>query len=311
MAGRMTGTVLVVGCGLVGSHVASLLAERGYEITCADLDETRARALAGRVGATPVRVDTRAWSRTRRIVAALAPDVVIDAAGVLRFTDGEASAALLGDTARGAYTLAAAAAEAGARCLINTSSLGVYARGAAGPVCESMPPASATAYGAAKAAAEAAALSATAGTGTRMVIVRLAGVVGGVPSRGGGRLNEALFRLFAAHAAGRTVRIRPMFGGREYLDVRDAAAGIAAAADHGADGAVYNIGTGRPLSTADVARAFQDIGALAVADPGPGASSWWLDVHRAKRDLGFHATLSLSDTLRGWACDLTPEGRAV
>lgn len=305
--------VVVAGCGLVGGQAAAVLAARGAAVVCADVRPERATRLAERTGGTGIALDAGDWAATHRALAGLAPAAVVHAAG--RFgggagAGGEADAALVADTARAAFTLAHAAAAAGADRVVLVSSLGVYGRAPSGPVDESAPLAAASAYGAAKIAAEAATAAATCGTGTATVVLRLSGVVGGVPRPDGGRLNAALFRLVAAHLAGRPVRVGAGFAGREYLDVRDAAAAVAAAAVRGRPGAVHNVGTGRPLRAADVVAALREVGAAATAEPDADrqAARWWLDVDSARRDLRWRPTRSLADTLRGWIDQLRTEG---
>jgi UDP-glucose 4-epimerase len=306
----MTRPALVVGCGLVGSHVAAALAERGVPLVCADADAGRARTVAETVGGVACALDAGRWADVASVVEAYTPRLVVDAAGRMRFPDGPPAAELIGAAARAAYTVAAASAAAGVERVVLVSSLGVYGAGAVGDVDERTPVAPATPYAAAKAAAEAAAGAATAGTPTDVVIARLAGVVGGVPTREGGRLNAALFRLFAAHTAGRPLHVDASLGGREYLDARDAAAGVIAAAERGVDGAVYNIGTGHPLTAKDVGEAFRDIGANVTVADDDAAPSWWLDVRRAADELGFRAELTLSDALRRWAAHAAPHHAA-
>lgn len=307
----MTQRALVAGAGLIGSAAARALAGLGLDVTSADLDG----GLAARGSITSARADLSDPDTVRSLLRRYEPTLVVHAAGRRSARAGDSPAALIAEAATLAWTVASESARAGVRRIVLVSSFGVYG-GTAGPVAEDAVPVAVTAYGAAKLAAEAALTSAVAGTRTRWFIARLAGVYGGVVTGGGGRLNETLAGLLRQRLSGAPLVIPAGLGGRELLYAGDAGAALARVAGLGHQG-VYNIGTGSPASTNDIAAAFASLGARdtsgpaahVTAEPDEAAASW-LDVSKARRELGFAAPTKLADGLRAWASAMTePEDR--
>ncbi len=304
---------LVAGAGLIGSAAARALARHGVDVTCADLDG----GLGVRSSIASACADLSDPGTVRSLLRRYEPALVVHAAGRRSARAGDSPAALIADAAALAWTLASESARAQVSRIVLVSSLGVYG-GSTGPVAEDAAPVAVTAYGAAKLAAEAALTSAVAGTRTRWFIARLAGVYGGVVTGGGGRLNETLEGLLRQRLSGAPLVIPASLGGRELLYAADAGAALARVAGFGHQG-IYNIGTGSPASTNNIAAAFASLGASettwpaahVTAEAGRPAASW-LDVSKASRELGFTAPTKLADGLRAWASTMTePEDRLM
>jgi nucleoside-diphosphate-sugar epimerase len=300
--------VLVCGAGLIGAETARLFGVLGAVVTCADRNPSFAQAAARQAQGTPASVDLGDRAAVRALLSETMPQVVIHAAGERDGGEQDPERApghtLLAGAVGAAVTLAAEAVRARVRRIVLVSSLGVYGMAPAGPVAETQPARAVTLYGAAKITAEAALEAATAGTPTTVAVARLAGVYGGTVTGTGGRLNEAFHALLAAHLAGEPVYVNAELGGRECLYVKDAAEALVRLAGSRTRD-VYNIGTGTPLRTADIAAAFAALGADASAEPD-GQPSWWLDVGKARRQLDFKARASLADGLRDWSARLAP-----
>lgn len=303
--------VLVCGAGLIGTETARLFGALGAVVTCADRNTSLAQAAAGQAQGTPASVDLGDLMAVRALLSETMPQVVIHAAGERYGGEQGLERApgytLMADAAGSAITLATEAVRARVRRIVLVSSLGVYGMARPGPVAETQPTRAVTLYGAAKITAEAALEAATAGTPTRAAVARLAGVYGGTVTGTGGRLNEALHALLAAHLAGDPVHVNSELGGRECLYVKDAAEALVRLAGS-RERDIYNIGTGTPLRTADIAAAFAALGADASAEPG-GQPNWWLDVGKARSQLDFKARTSLADGLRDWSARLAPRPR--
>ncbi|MEZ4428588.1 MAG: NAD-dependent epimerase/dehydratase family protein [Nannocystaceae bacterium] len=161
-------------------------------------------------------------------------DVVYHLAGLINLVGGQRR--LAAANVAGVDNVLLAAREAGVRRLVHCSSLHAFALAHRGPIDESSPRCSPaeSSYGHSKALGEARVREAVA-RGLDAVIVNPTGVIGPYdhgPSR--------LGRVIAALARGRMPAV--IAGGFNFVDVRDVALGLAAAADRGRAGESYLLG---------------------------------------------------------------------
>ena len=267
--GRGTAVLVSGGAGYVGSHVVLALAGAGYRPVVLD-DLSR-----GRRGAVPEGVElVEADAGDRDAVAALAETRGIRAAVHLAGApgvDGPAEAAFR--DVRMSRAFVDACASGGVRRLVLTSSAAVYGAGA-GP---------ASAYGAAKLAAEEAARGAFPGAGRSHAVLRCFNVAGADPAlRAGPGRGQGLVQLACEAALG--LREGLTVNGtdwetpdgtcvRDWVHVRDAAAAHVAALgalEGGAASLTAEVGTGRGHSVHAVLAAVERAsGARLSARDGP------------------------------------------
>jgi nucleoside-diphosphate-sugar epimerase len=297
--------VLIVGAGLIGSAVARAYREHGFRVACADADAARAWRLSAELGCHAQHFDLTAAGSVADVLMDMRPAVVVHAAGRFRArTPGEVRALVL-DASRGAANLARAAVAARVGRLLLVSSVAVYGQHR-GAISEETPTGGKTPYGLAKNAAETALLDHCLGTGTVPLIARLAGVYGGA-ERAGGWLNNALSEILRSAVRTKAARIPAFLGGHDYLHVRDAAAGVCLVAERGTSGA-YNIGYGTPVELADIASALTALGvAVRWQEEDSTSYRWWLDIAKARAELGFTARMTLTDGLQTWADQICHE----
>jgi GDP-4-dehydro-6-deoxy-D-mannose reductase len=146
------------------------------------------------------------------------------------------------------------------------SSAEVYGDGEARPRVETDPPRPLTPYAASKLGAEVAAAQAIAGWGLRVMVVRP------FPLTGPGQRNRLLPIWLAGLRAGkREIDTGHPETVRDFMDVRDAAAGMIALLARGRAGETYNLATGRGVRFVDLfARLAGRLGVEArLVVPGP------------------------------------------
>ena len=267
--GRGTAVLVSGGAGYVGSHVVLALAGAGYRpVVLDDLSGGRRGAVPEGVELIEVdagdRVAVAALAETRGIRAAvhLAGAPGVDGPGETAWRDAAMSRAFVD-----------ACASAGVRRLVLTSSAAVYGAGA-GP---------ASAYGAAKRAAEQAVRGAFAGPARSHAVLRCFNVAGADPAlRAGPGRGQGLVRLACEAALG--LREGLAVNGtdwetpdgtcvRDWVHVRDAAAAHVAALgalERGAASLTAEVGTGRGHSVREVLAAVERAsGARLSARDGP------------------------------------------
>jgi NDP-hexose 4-ketoreductase len=247
---------------------------------------------AGRSG--PVRLDLGHADLTAQL-RDLAPDVVVNCAGTI---DGSPSSLALGNVVAVARLVAAAAA-VGCR-LVHLGSAAEYGAVPAGlSVAESSTPQPVSAYGMSKLAGTELVLAARR-DGLTATVLRVFNPIGpGTPSTLlPGRLVAAL--------RDPAIRLGPLDGHRDFVDVRDVAAAVEVACwVTGALPGIVNIGSGRATALRDLA----GLAAGMAGVPRPieestgsarSASVTWqrADITVAATTLGFRPAYSLSDSLR-------------
>jgi nucleoside-diphosphate-sugar epimerase len=236
------------------------------------------------------------------VIAAVSPDVVVNCAGA---TAG-APDVLTAVNVTGTYALARAMllADRPAR-LVHLGSAAEYGYSEPGvPVTESAPPRPAAVYGVTKLAGTRLVQLAVA-AGLRAVVLRVFNPVGpGAPEESlPGRLAAELRR---ALTSGTEVRLGSLDAVRDFVDVRDVAdAVLAAAAGPGLSDPVVNIGSGRGVPVRALVKELITISGYAGAvheDASGSARSAGLmwqqaDITRATADLGWQPRYDLAASL--------------
>jgi nucleoside-diphosphate-sugar epimerase len=295
--------VLVAGAGLIGSEVTRAYKDRGAAVTCVDISESRLRTVSKQTGADVRVLDIMDTASLADLMGSSRPQIVVHSAGRFHGRGAQEARELVLDSVNGAGSLAVAAVRASVSRFVLVSSLAVYASAQPqGPVAETAATGGDNPYGLAKFATEQRVLTTCSGTGTTLVITRLAGVYGGC--LGGGWLNATLQDLVATAMDERRVRIPAYLAGHECLYVTDAARGVLLAGDLGEAGA-YNIGTGSATSIREISDAFSALGAHVAIDESYDTSlGWWLDISKASTQLGFAAATELADGLMKWSTEI-------
>ncbi|MFR9803242.1 NAD-dependent epimerase/dehydratase family protein [Pseudonocardia sp. RS010] len=301
--------VVTGGAGFIGSHLVDALLGRGATVLVVD-DLSRGSlanlrsALAK--GARLVEADIRDGPTLRTAMTEFRPDVVCHLAAQIDVRKSMAEPAL--DAAInvvGSVNVLAAAHEAGARRVVNTSTGGaIYGETSVVPTPEAAPAAPLSPYGLSKRTVETYAEWFRSARGLDVVTLRYGNVYG---PRQDPRGDAGVIAIFCEAAlAGQ----RPTIFGdgtqtRDYVFVGDIVAANLAAVD-AADlpHPVYNVGTGTEVDLLTLVEQVRTAAGLDVlapdfrpARPGEVLRSC-LDVTRAREELGFSARTSLVEGLR-------------
>ncbi|MFJ1706190.1 NAD-dependent epimerase/dehydratase family protein [Kitasatospora sp. NPDC088346] len=288
--------VLLIGAtGWLGGHVATALGAL-----------PAARLLtAGRTGTdVPLDLATVGAADLRAAADELRPDVVINCAGAVSGED----AALVAVDAHGAAVLCAGLRRTRHRArLVHLGSSAEYGPGTAGgSLTEAAAPRPLGAYGVSKLAGS----LAVAAADLDAVVLRVFNAVGPGAAAGSlpGRLAAELRGALRSGTAGDggVVRVGPMAGHRDFVDVRDVARAVvtAAAAPAGLP-RIINIGSGRARPVRAIAEGLVQASGFTgtISETGPGsirsaALSWQqADVSRAGRALGWRPEIPLAQSL--------------
>ncbi|MBB5119702.1 hypothetical protein AF335_12230 [Streptomyces eurocidicus] len=290
--------VLVLGgTGFLGAHLVGAFAATGAEVLS-----------ASRGG--PLSVDLTAASpdELAAVLRDARPDVVVNAAGrAWQATEREmreANAVAVGK-------LVGALARLPSRPrLIQLGSVHEYGPGTVGAgTSEHEVPAPVTAYGRSKLDGSLAVLEGVRSGGLNAVVLRLANVCG--PGAPRGSLLGAVTAQLAGHSGVGPVELRlaPLRARRDFVDVRDVAAAVVAAADLPyPDGAkpVVNVGRGVAVPMRDLVERLIALSGVPVRIeeiPDAGAArndvEWQqLDISRARLLLGWRPRYGLDESLR-------------
>jgi nucleoside-diphosphate-sugar epimerase len=288
---------LVIGAtGFLGAHVRSRAEAAGMEVV------TAARSpLPGSPWHVSVDLAADDPSRLAATLADVAPDAVVNCAGA---TSGPAEV-LAAVNVTGTYALVRAMLQAPPARLVHLGSAAEYGRAEPEvPVSERMPPRPVSMYGVTKLA------------GTRLVqlaravkpetvVLRVFNPVGpGAPEAGlPGRLTLELRR---ALAEGTEVRMGPLDAVRDFVDARDVADAVLAAATAATlPHPVLNIGSGRGVPVRALVKELIEISGYAgsVHEDSEGsvrsADVAWqqADISLARADLGWRPRRTLATSL--------------
>jgi UDP-glucose 4-epimerase len=289
------------GAGFIGSNLVDALLERGDEVSTgreANLEQ----ALGN--GATLHTADIRDAAAMREIVGRERPEVIYHLAAQIDVRKSVEDPGFDAATnVVGTINLLDAAREAGVRRFVNTSSGGaMYGNQDLLPTPEDAPPAPMAPYGGSKACADL-----YCGLYTRLYdmsvcSLRYANVYGERQDP----LGEAgVIAIFCGKLLNGE---RPTVFGtgeqtRDYVYVGDVVAANLAAGDSDARGG-FNIGTGQETTVLELVEIFQRLAGgesfepeMAPARLGELERSW-IDVSRAREELGWAAEVELDDGLR-------------
>ncbi|PRX51450.1 dTDP-6-deoxy-L-talose 4-dehydrogenase [NAD(P)+] [Prauserella shujinwangii] len=168
-----------------------------------------------------------------------------------------------------------------------------------------------TAYGKAKLAASTALLAAAGSGRADAVVLRLSNAIG--PGMPGESLVGRVLRALRSAAPGEpaVVRLKPLEAHRDYLDVRDVAEAVVAAAVADVSGQVLDIGSGKAVPVRDLVRLVVGSSGIParIEEEPPARRDWWatmswieVDPTRAREVLGWRPRHDLGDTARWvWA----------
>ncbi|SDW70338.1 Nucleoside-diphosphate-sugar epimerase [Amycolatopsis xylanica] len=305
MALKQPKVVVLGGTGWVGRHVTAAFTAASHETVVVARDGARAVPPARFVSLDLV---TTPVTEIAAFFAETAPDIIVNAAGrPWGVSETVMRSSLLELTER--VVAAVAGLERRPR-FVQIGSVMEYGPATEGvPITESTPANPASAYARIKLAASAAVLAAARAGRLDGVVVRLVNIAGPgtAPTSLLGRVMET---QLAARRAGETSRLRltPLRALRDYIDIRDGADAIHAAALGGPTGEPVNIGSGAPIAVRSLVDSLIEISGVptdlveaeAVAPASPGAGGDWLavDPAAAARQLGWKAHRGLDGALR-------------
>jgi UDP-glucose 4-epimerase len=305
--------VVTGGAGFVGTPLVDILLERGAVVVIDDLSVGRPMP-AARPGLTCYRADIRDCRLMREVMERHRPHRLVHLAAIHHIPTCEGDPFHAMDVnVMGFQSVLDACAAAGCRRVVLASSGAVYDWGD-GRLSETAPLAPRDVYSASKAANEhQLAAWAMAGHGCGLV-ARMFNVIG-ANDPNGHLIPDLLGRLHAAGKAVLDLRMGNLDTRRDFVDVRDMAAGLARLADRGwpatSATAVYNLCRGRDHPVSDIAlrlAAHLGVRVNIVSDPhlrrAVDRPSQLGDPARALADLGWSADRDLDDSIasivRAW-----------
>lgn len=286
--------ILIIGASsFLGGHLLREVGPAGHQVVTAGRSAVAASPSHHRLD-----LSTDSLPRIAEVIGAIAPDVVVNCAGATAGSPDVLAAANI----TAVYALVTAMLESRSRArLVQIGSAAEYGRAEEGvPVTESAPARPASVYGATKLA------------GTRLtevgrmagldaVVLRVFNVVGaGAPEDG--LPGRAAARLRAAIAGGTDVRLGPLDAVRDFVDARDVADAVFAAATAPAlPHPILNIGSGHGVASRALVMELLAVSGYdaAVAEDAPGSArsaalSWMqADITRARQDLRWRPSRDL------------------
>jgi GDP-4-dehydro-6-deoxy-D-mannose reductase len=291
--------------GFIGRHLVRTLLRSEHRVLAAcrlatEVPSEWARPMAEeRLRMVPFELDSAELMRT---ALEEEPEAIVHLAGVAYSQDAKVGPdhtwrINAGGTA-GLLAAVARARDTGAvdPLVIVVSTAEVYGHGEPRPRLETEAARPQSVYSASKLGAEAAAALAVSGWGLRVIVTRP------FPATGPGQANRLLPNWLAALRAGRReVEGNPSIV-RDYMDVRDAAAGYAALLTRGRPGETYNLATGRELRFGELfttlTRAL-GVEAKLVPPAHPRREPVYLvgNPTKLRQDTGWQPTIQIEQTL--------------
>ena len=293
--------VVTGGAGFIGSHVADAFVARGDEVLVVDdlssgnEDNVPERAEFERIDV----VDSDALGST---VSSFSPKLVCHlAAQASVVVSVERPDHDLDVNVRGTFNVCEAARSSGATVVFSSTGGAIYGDGAPLPTPEDYPPQPLSPYGASKLAAEAYISTWGRLHGHANVVLRLANVYGPRQDAHG---EAGVVAIFIEHLLRNEP---PSLRGdgkptRDYVHVTDVARAFVAAAE-GRRAGTFNVGTGRPTSTAKVLALLQEAAGTKIEPsrepllPGELQASA-VDIARIEQELDWRPEIELAKGLR-------------
>jgi nucleoside-diphosphate-sugar epimerase len=285
--------VIIGASSFLGGHVLHAASASGHQVVTAGRSEVPASASHHRLD-----LSADGPSRIAEVISSVAADVVINCAGSTGGSPDVLAAANI--TAVYALVTAMIQSRSPAR-LVQIGSAAEYGRIDEGvPVAESASPQPASVYGATKlAGTRLVELART--SGLDAVVLRVFNAVGaGAPENG--LPGRAAMKLRQAIARGTDLRLGPLDAVRDFVDVRDVADAVLAAATAPVlPHSVINIGSGRGVACRTLVRELLSISGYeaTVHEDAPGsarsAALPWMqaDITRARQDLAWQPSRDL------------------
>jgi len=298
----VSGAVLVTGAaGFIGTRTVEAFRDVGRHVVATSFRGNAATGLKV--------MDLQNAGQVEEIVAGVRPSVVVNLAAVANPGEAQANPQRAYDiNVLGQWRLIQSMLRhtPGAR-LVAMSSAEIYGRIETGElVSEDAPLRPASVYATTKAAADLQALQYHLSDGLDVVRLRLFGSVG--PGRSAEYFPGRQVHAVAAIQDGKAEPVVPTFslsGARDYVDVRDVAHAIVAAADHGCVGAAYNVATGQARPLRKIVERLIAIGGVEAAimeerklPPGRHGAVVAGDATRRREDTGWQPRISLEQSLR-------------
>ncbi len=290
------------GAGFIGSHLVERLGVRNEVTVLDDLSTGSLRNLASVPGQLHVkRASVRETDAVETVMAG--QDVVYHLAAKTSVTESVAKPdAYWRTNVEGTLTVLKAAADAGVRRVVFTSSAAVYGTSEVNPKVETMRPAPASPYATTKMVGEFACEEITSLKGIETVAVRIFNAYG--PRQDPTSAYAGVIAKFCtAFAAREPIEIHDDGEQtRDFLYVGDLVEALELVAERPVAGEVLNLGSGRPTSVNEVARVLSEI---AHATPrrmqkGPREGDVrhsLADIGKARQRLGFAPRTSLREGL--------------
>ncbi|MFD7666426.1 NAD-dependent epimerase/dehydratase family protein [Streptomyces sp. NPDC059788] len=301
-------SVVVLGAtGFVGRHLCAAFAGAGWTVTGVARTHPPVPPPCRTVTLDLVRA---APERIARLLAGHGARVVVNAAGAVWGVSAE-EMALANDGLVRRLVTAVASLPRPPR-LVQLGSVHEYGPGPRRGITEDTPTAPVTPYGRSKLAGGLALLDAAAAGAVDGLVLRVSNVSG--PGTPPASLLGTVARHLAEEPPG-PLRLAPLLAHRDFVDVRDVADAVLAAAGSTATGRVVNIGGGRAVPVRALVTRLTELagrGAEITEVPSPGGrppeAEWQrMDIALAGRLLGWRPRRGLDDSLR----DLLAEARAA
>jgi UDP-glucose 4-epimerase len=295
--------VLITGAGLVGCHVARLLARQDHSVVLYDIAPNREYIVAMAPTAEVVQGDVVDLPTLVETMRNHAIDAVFHSAFLIGQRINAHPHAGMRTNVDGAMALAEAVRLSDVKRLLFASTFGIYRWDLSPkePITEDFPVGGDGFYAASKIACERILAAFAKWYGFEFAILRFAQIYGPGHYAGGDTAGPAIHDALAAALAGQPVELDPgVLGVNDYVYAEDVASGVALACQRTLEHQTYNLGSGRLGMSEDVAAAVRAAvpGAHVRVLPKPVRGPFWrheqrLDLTRSRADLGYQPAYDL------------------